>query len=60
MMEELGLRSEVGIGLLLFGRLRLERYFTSYLGTRGLLRGLICILGESSRGLPAVRLVLST
>jgi hypothetical protein len=56
-MEELGLLLEVGIGLLLFGRLRLERCFTSCLGTRGLLRGLIYILGESGDRLPADKLV---
>jgi hypothetical protein len=58
MMEELGLRLEVGIGRLLFGRWRLEKYFTSCLGTRGLLRGWICILGESGDRLPADRLVV--
>lgn len=47
MTEELGLLLEAGIGLLPFGRLRLEKCFTSCLGTRELLQGLICILGES-------------
>jgi hypothetical protein len=49
MMEELGLLLEVAIGPLPFGRLRLEKCFTSCLGTRGLSRGWIYILGTLGR-----------
>ena len=58
-MEELGSLLEVEIGLLPFGRLILEKCFTSCLGTRGLSRGLTCILGTSGPETSAGRLAIS-
>ena len=46
------------IGLLQFGKSRLERYSINYLGIREQLQGLIYILGESAAGLFSVRVLV--